>query len=201
MKPRFIVEQAITAFVNKYRIYSVNEDGSKGNLCAYVQQKRFSIKEKVIFYADEKKTTQLFSFRAEKVIDIHGRYLIEDTNGKHIGTFKKEFAKSLISSTWHILDNTDKPSLIVSESNNALAVLRRYIGFVPIFGDILDLLMVFFKYHFSFKTPDGTVVGMYKKTTLFRDHYMLLMDDTIYSQNDWRILAAMTVALDALQSR
>ena len=47
----------------------------------------------------------------------------------------------------------------------------------------------------------GQELGQYKKTTLFRDHYALSMNEGAYNQYDWRVLAAMAVALDALQSR
>ena len=43
--------------------------------------------------------------------------------------------------------------------------------------------------------------GTYIKTTLFRDHYLLSLDDETYNAQDWRVLAAVAVALDALQSR
>lgn len=201
MKPRLIVEQKITALVNRYVIYEAHEDGSKGQLLALAQQKRFAFKEKVQFYADEEKTTPVFSFRAEKVMDIHGKFFVEDADGKLLGAFRKDFKKSLINSTWHILDNKEDTTLTVGESNQTLAVLRRYIGFIPIVGEFADLAMVFFKYHFTFRDTSGSEVGRYQKTALIFDRYKLSMTDEAYDAQDWRILAAMAVALDALQAR
>ncbi|HEY1064036.1 MAG TPA: hypothetical protein VGE30_01925, partial [Candidatus Saccharimonadales bacterium] len=77
MKPKLIIEQKITPLVNKYRVYSVNANGVRDQLVAFAQQKRLAFKEKVTFYADEQKTEALFTMRAEKVMDIHGRFLIE----------------------------------------------------------------------------------------------------------------------------
>lgn len=202
MKPRLIVEQKITAFVNKYAVYTTTEDGKKDQLVALAQQKRIALKEKVTFYTDKTKKNVAFSFRAEKVMDVHGRYFVEDANGKLIGAFKKDFKKSLITSTWNILDTTDRPLIAVSESSTALAVIRRYGGFIPIIGDIIQIVTSFLRYHFIFAdAKTGTEVGRYQKTTLFRDHYKLSMNDASYSQQDWRVLAAMAVGLDALQSR
>ena len=107
MKPRLIVEQKITAFVNKYAVYTATEDGHKDQLVALAQQKRIALKEKITFYTDESKQEIAFSFRAEKVMDIHGRYLVEDAHGNLIGAFKKDFKKSLLSSTWNILNASD----------------------------------------------------------------------------------------------
>jgi hypothetical protein len=48
---------------------------------------------------------------------------------------------------------------------------------------------------------DDRKVGEYRKTTLLRDYYTLSYDDAAYGTMDWRLFAAMAVALDALQSR
>jgi len=202
MTPRLIIEQKITAFVNKYAVYAANSDGTKGELRAFAQQKRLAFKEKVTFYNDEAKTQVAFTLRAEKVLDVHGRYFVEDPNGQLVGAFKKNFAKSLLNSTWFILDTNGEPKLVISESNEAIAILRRFIGFLPIIGGLAEIVMVFFRYHFNFiDTSTKQPVGRYQKTTLIRDHYVLSMTDEAFAKEDWRVLAAMAVGLDALQSR
>lgn len=202
MKPRLVVEQKITAFVNKYAIYTAGEDSEKTGLVALAQQKRLAFKEKVLFYTDEQKSKQAFSFHAEKVMDIHGRYFVEDASGKQIGVFKKDFTQSLLNSTWNILDAHDEVKFIIKESNQTLAILRRFTGYIPFIGDIAELILLFFRYHFVFIDPKtNEIVGKYQKTTLLRDHYLLSMTDEHYNQEDWEVFAAMAVALDALQSR
>jgi uncharacterized protein YxjI len=201
MKPRLIVEQKITVFVNQYSIYAANDDGSKGELLAFAQQKRLAFKEKVSFYTTESKENLVFTFRAEKVMDVHGKYIVEDTAGAAVGGFKKEFTQSLVKSTWNILDADDGVKLKVSESNALVAIMRRFGGMIPIVGAVIDLVMPFFKYHFVFTDTTGQTVGKYEKTTLIRDNYILSMTDESYTAEDWRVLAAMAVALDALQSR
>ena len=202
MKPRLITQQKITAFVNKYKILQGDENGQPEQLVALAQQKRIAFKEKVTFYSDEKKTSVAFTFRAEKVFDVHGRYIVEDADGAVVGMFKKEFKKSLLVSTWKVLDASGNELFTVKESNVALAVLRRFVGWIPFVGDVLEIIIKFFKYHFSYiDSTTGQEVGQYRKTTLFRDHYMLSMTDEAYAKCDWRVLAAMGVGLDALQSR
>lgn len=197
MNPRFRIEQNITAFVNKYKV-----SDNDGGLLALAQQKRLAFKEKVVFYTDEQKSTAAFMFRAEKVMDVHGRYMVEDASGQLLGMFKKQFKKSLLNSTWVLMDKDGRELFEVKESNLSIAILRRFIGFVPLIGDLLDIVMNFFKYHFSFiDLASSQEVGQYRKTTLFRDSYQLAMTDDAWSKLDWRVLAAMGVALDALQSR
>ena len=202
MKPRLFVEQKITPFANQYKIFGADETGAQAGLVAFAQQKRIAFKEKVTFYSDEQKSKTAFTFHAEKVLDIHGRYVVEDENGVAIGMFKKEFKQSLIKSTWKILDRDGNELLALSESSTALALFRRYSTWIPIVGDIIELVTMFLKYHFVFTKPDGEEAeGRYQKTTLFRDHYTLSMTDDAYAKCDWRVLAAMGVGLDALQSR
>jgi hypothetical protein len=202
MTPRLIVEQRITAFANKYAIYSVNSEGEKADMIGFAQQKRLAFKEKVSFYSDEAKSKEVFGFRAEKVLDVHGNYLVEDANGKQIGGFRKLFGKSLLVSSWNVLDTNGEPVLLVKESSVPLAILRRFLEIVPFIGEILGLITTLFKYHFDFvDLKTGNIVGKYQKTTLSRDHYMLSVEDKAYSAVDWRTYAALAVALDALQSR
>lgn len=202
MKPRLFIEQKITAFVNQYKVFGADENGNQAGLAAFAQQKRLAFKEKVAFYTDEQKTATAFTFRAEKVFDIHGRYIVEDENGAVIGMFKKEFKQSFIASTWKVLDKDGNELFTVAESSVALALFRRYSSWIPIVGDIIELVTMFLKYHFVFTRPGSEeVVGKYQKTTLFRDHYTLSMTDEAYVSCDWRVLAAIGVGLDALQSR
>ena len=58
------------------------------------------------------------------------------------------------------------------------------------------------KYHFDvIDVQTQETIGKYTKLTLFRDSYMLELDDTAYQAIDNRVWAALAVALDALQSR
>ncbi|HEV7952172.1 MAG TPA: hypothetical protein VGO98_02255 [Candidatus Saccharimonadales bacterium] len=201
MNPKLIVEQKITPFVNKYAVYMTTPSGDKDQLVAFAQQKRLAFKEKVIFYSDKQKTQPAFTFRAEKVFDVHGKYIVEDLQGNRIGSFRKEFKASLLKSTWHILDTHDQPQFTIAENSLTLALFRRFVGFLPVIGDFAEIIVLFFRYHFALTNTAGQAIGKYEKITLFRDHYKLSITDDAFSQQDWRVFAAMAVALDALQSR
>lgn len=200
MKPRLYTDQKITMLVNRYQVYTPGDNGEKGERIAFVEQERFKFKEKVHFYADETKQQELFSFRAEKVLDIHGKYFVEDVDGNLLGYFQKDFKTSLIKSKWDLYSADDSLQFSITENNLALAILRRYIGFLPFVGDLLELITILFRYHFVFLSG-GAAVGKYEKTTLIRDHYCLSVTDEAYAKLDQRVFIAMSVALDALQSR
>jgi hypothetical protein len=201
VQPRLRLDQKITPFVNKYYVSRAIGD-EKGPLVAFAQQKRAKLREEILFYDSEAKTNLLFSFQAEKVFDIHGRYFVKDPDGTVIGMFAKDFAKSLLSSTWKVMDGNENIKLVVTESNATLAVLRRFAGAIPIVGEFVDLALAFLKYHFVFLDAESKQpVGKFQKLTIFRDTYKFLLDDEHYAALDWRVYAAMCVALDALQSR
>jgi uncharacterized protein YxjI len=200
--PRFIVQQKLGSITNKYMVYRPTDADEKGELVAYAQQKGFAVKEKVRFYTDETKTNEIFGFRAEKAMDVHGRYFVEDAEGNRLGAFKKDFKSSFLSSTWHVVGDDDQPVLTVTESNRLLALLRRYVGVIPIVGSFVDLFLAFLRYHFVFLDPtDKKEVGRFQKTAVFTDKYVLSMDDDAFGRADWRVYACLAVGLDALQSR
>lgn len=203
MKPRLYVDQKITPFVNRYKVFGAEPaTGAKSELVALAQQKRIAFKEKVSFYTDEQKSQLAFTFRAEKVLDVHGRYIVEDVDGTVVGMFKKEFAASLLVSTWKVMGPDETLLFDLAESSKGLAIFRRVASFIPIAGDAAEIVALLLRYHFVFKDPvTGEIVGRYRKLTLFRDHYELTMTDEAAARCDWRVLAAMGVGLDALQSR
>lgn len=202
MKPRLIVHQQLTAFVNKYRVLMSLPTGEPDTLAALAQQKRFAFKEKVMFYTDETRDKLAFTFRAEKVMDVHGRYFVEDASGKTLGMFRKEFMQSLINSTWTVMDTDGNELYRVKESNQALAILRRFGGEIPVIGLVVEMTLLFWKYHFVFiDLATNKEVGQLRKTTLFRDRYVFESTDDTWNRLDWRVYTAMIVALDALQSR
>lgn len=204
LRPKLYVKQRITLFVNHYEIFEASIDGDQGKLVAFAEQERFSFKEKIHFYTDATRQAESFILRAEKVLDVHGRYFVEEQSGALLGTFQKVFKKSLIRSTWQLLDTSGNPHLTATETSLAMAIVRRIYGFLPIpFVDlVLDTFFAFFvRYHFGFQDQTGKERGEYYKITRFRDHYIMSLDDETFAQYDWRVFAAFAVGLDALQSR
>lgn len=192
---KFNIEQKLAPLANQYRVY--NDD--KSSLVAFAQQKRFAMKEKVEFYADEAKSKVVFTVAAEKVMDIHGRFFVRDEAGKQVGSFRKSFKSSLLRSTYELLDVEENLVAIVQERSQNIAVLRRLWGFIPYAGE----LPFIFRYHFDFVDPHTKqIVARYNKTTSFRDYYELLVDDeSLIDKVGWQTLVAQAVMLDVMQGR
>jgi hypothetical protein len=191
--PRFFIRQKITMMVNRYEILGANPDGTEGSMLAFAQQKRMQFKEEVIFYTDETKSRRVFSFKARQGLDVRAQNDVFDEGGQPLGSFKKEFGASLLRSTWHL----EAPGLqaLGQERRMAIAILRRVWGFLPYVGDV----WVPFVFHFDFVDKSSNQVVMTsERQKAIRDRYTVTVSDP---RVDFRVAAAMAVALDALQSR
>ena len=196
----FIIQQKIRALVNQYGVYTVNEDGTQGQIFAFAQQKRFAFKERFDLYTDESKQTLNFTIQARQVMDFGARYDVKAADGTHLGTIGKDFKSSLLRSTWLVFAPGEEqaPLLKIQERSKGLAIARRIWGFLPYIGDI----PFFLKYHFDFLDPDnGQIAATLDKTATFRDFYRLDIVGGAAEAADPRVLIAVGVMLDALQSR
>jgi uncharacterized protein YxjI len=194
---RLTVKQKITLMVNRYEIRSVDAGGGEGPLIAVAQQKRMAFREHVTFYADEARTQPVFGFKARQRLDLGATYDVTDASGAPIGSFRKVFRESLLRSTWR-LTATDGLEVKGTERNIAVAILRRLWDFLPIVSDLPSP----FVFHFDFTAPDGSIVLSSVRKRSLRDRYDVeLPASPSGRQLDWRVGAAMAVALDALQAR
>ena len=194
---RFTIKQKITMMVNRYEIRSVEADGAEGPVIAIAQQKRMAFKEQVTFYADEARTQPVFGFKARQRMDLAATYDVTDASGRPIGSFRKEFAKSLLRSTWQ-LTAADGLQAMGTERNQNVAIARRLWELVPVVGELPSP----FLFHFDFTAPDGSIVLTSVRRRSLRDRYDVELPTSPNGWRlDWRVGAAMAVALDALQSR
>ena len=191
--PKFFVKQRITLMVNRYEIRVANPDGSEGALMAFAEQKRMKLKEEINFFADESKTRRVFTFKARQRLDVHAEHDVLDEAGRPLGYVKKQFGASLLRSTWDLA----APGLaaVGRERSQLIAILRRIWDLIPYIGEV----WIPFVFHFDFvDAATGQPVMSSERVWAFRDRYEVTVPD---QRLDFRVAAAMAVALDALQSR
>ncbi|MER7586766.1 hypothetical protein ABTW72_04430 [Micromonospora sp. NPDC127501] len=182
---QFHIRQRLRMMVNQYEVRAVSPDGTEGELLAFAQQKRLAFKEQVTIYTDDSKQQPLLGFKARQRIDLGATYDVTDAAGNPIGLFRKDFAQSLLRSTWHV-EQSGLPQVTGQERSMPVALLRRFV-------DSLSWL----PYHFDFTANGQPVFTVVKKWGL-RDKYVVEVQNP---QIDRRLVIAMAVALDALQAR
>jgi uncharacterized protein YxjI len=191
----FFIDQLIRPVANLYRISTLGADGSSpGEPLAFVRQKKLAIKEDIRFFADESEQEELFRLKARKIMEFRTRYDVTTPMGERIGVLEKVFGKSLLRSTWRVHDANEQELAMAEEKRMHVALLRRVIDAVP-YGDFVPIV-----FQFTIRM-DGREVGELRRPIGVRDRYILTIGGDPEHRIDRRLVVALGVALDALQSR
>ncbi|MGH3031508.1 MAG: hypothetical protein ACRDNE_12250 [Gaiellaceae bacterium] len=191
----FFLDQLIRPIANLYRISTLGSDGaSPGEPLAFIRQKKLKIKEDIRFFADESESEELFRIKARALLELGGRYDVVTPDGTRLGVLEKVFGRSLLRSTWRVLDAQEQEVAFGQEKSVPLAVLRRVIDLVP-YGEFVPIVFQFTIH------MDGREVGEMRRPVGLRDRYILRLSGDPDRRIDRRVAVALSVALDALQSR
>ncbi|TML85474.1 MAG: hypothetical protein E6G08_14240 [Actinobacteria bacterium] len=193
---RFLVDQLIRPIANLYRITPLAAgETPAGGPIAFVRQKKLAIREDIRFYADESESHELFRIKARTILDTGGSRYDVFAGDEQIGLLHHDFRKSLIRTTWRVLDADGQEVAISQERSSAMAILRRLIDFVPDYGGLIPI-----PYNFDFLI-DGTKVGEMNRKFQLRDRYVLDLSGDTGRKLDRRVAVALAIGLDALQNR
>ncbi len=201
----FVVDQPYTIFVNRNYVYEPADAGfAPGTMLAFCRQKAFAVKEDLRIFADDTEAVEILRIKARRVVDIGGRYVVTTPDGTVIGALQRKAKASLLLTTWVILGPDDAELAVVRESSVPVAVVRRIqnlLQAIPLIGAVASLVLdlIPIPYHFDI-TRDEVVIGRHSRKTGIRDRYRLEIDDP-ERRVDRRLLVALGIGLDALQSR
>jgi uncharacterized protein YxjI len=185
---RFVIDQLIKPMVNLYRI------SAGPTPVAFVRQKRMAIKEDIRFFADENETHELWRIKARSLMEFSSRYDVTTPEGEKIGVLGKVFGKSLLRSTWSVMDANEKELAVAKERSVSIALFRRVIDAVP-YGDFVPV-----PFHFTIDAGERKI-GDLNRRLGFRDTYDLDVSGDVERTIDRRLAVTLGIALDALQSR
>jgi uncharacterized protein YxjI len=176
------LRQRFTPLQNRYDLVGIH-DGTEQTL-GYAEQKRLAIKEKITFFADDAKTQVAFRVGARSIVELGATYDIEAADGSMLATMKKSFTSSLLRSTYEVT-TADGRQLVAQERQLWRALLRRITDMIPlpIQFDVIDR---------------GHVLVTVDRQMKLRDVYRVQVNDDAF---DWRVAAAIAVAVDAFMNR
>lgn len=168
-------------------LYEVRPDGSEGGVIATIRLGMLHGESGTVFYADPELTRPMFGFAGRVLAE---RFEIVDDRGAVLGSFSKDWKASVLRSTWQ-LSTVDGLTAAGRERSRPAAVLRRVVDDVP-----------FLVVHFDFVTDDGHVVLSSVRRRTLRHEYELTVPVLPDGRRlDWRVAAAMGVALETVQLR
>ena len=107
---------------------------ARGTLLAYVRQKLLKLREDVIVFADADRTRPLYRIRADRIIDIGGRYTItDDATELPIGAVRQRGLRSFWRAQYEI-ERHGQPAFTLREESVWVRVFDNAFGQLPVVG-------------------------------------------------------------------
>ncbi|MEI6520016.1 MAG: hypothetical protein WCO98_08280 [bacterium] len=158
----------------KFKVWALTNQfsitGADGSMVAYIKQKAFKLKDDVQVFSDEKMNHQIFSIKADRVIDFSARFTIKNDSDQEMGSIKRDGMKSL----WRIHYNVtseNNTNYTIQEHNPWIRFLDSVLAELPLIG-ILSAYVL--QPVYDVKTADGTVVMNMKKMPSLLGRYFTI---------------------------
>jgi uncharacterized protein YxjI len=162
---------------NAYKVYD-----SAGNEVLSAKQKLMKMKEEFPF--KDPQGNDVFSVKAEQVMDIAGDYAITDSrSGEKVAVLSQDF--TLMVQRWHIEDPNGREIAEIESRGKLVGLLRA-------FSSIASLL----PHRYTIEDSEGNQIGMIDGKFGLRDKYEIEVDEGL--ENKEAVLAA-AVTIDALE--
>lgn len=104
-----------------------------GNELMYVKQKLFKLKEAINIFSDATQSRQLYSIKADRIIDFSARYNFTDHQGMSLGAVKRQGMRSLWKATYNVLDG-DTVRFQIHEENPFVKIMDGLFSEIPVVG-------------------------------------------------------------------
>jgi len=186
----FLVAERFRLIGDRYELSTLAADGrTAAEPVGRVDRAAFQARERLEAFAPD--AGLVFALKAERILDVGGKYQVTDHRAERIGELRKLFTESLVRSKWEVWDGTGALVATAQERSLRLALVRR----------LIDVLPVPIPYHFDLHAPDGSPIGSVVRLRTFRDRYVLDLSTDAGRTIDRRLGLALAVALDGLQDR
>lgn len=170
---------------------------SKGELVGYVKQKLLKLKEDIRIYADEAQTRELYSIKANKVIDFSARYNFADASGREFGAVARKGMKSLWKAHYDIYQGANL-AFEMGEENPWIKAADALVQQVPVIGMFSGY---FLNPTYLIKRPNGTVVARLKKMPAFLEGKFALTQEAPLSDYEETVIYLSVLTAVLLERR
>jgi uncharacterized protein YxjI len=136
----------------------------QGNSLFYVRQQMFRLKEVINIFTDDRRTQELYTIRADRVIDFSAQYHFDNASGQTIGAVKRKGMKSIWKAHYEVYDAHNQLSFHVQEQNPWVKVMDALFSEIPVVGMFTGLV---FNPVYEVTRADGTLVMRLEKIPTF----------------------------------
>ncbi|NDJ77332.1 MAG: hypothetical protein GYB65_13850 [Chloroflexi bacterium] len=108
---------------------------AQGRELMYVRQKMFKLREDISVFSDSSKQQQIYTIRADRIIDFSARYsFTSNVNQQNYGSVKRRGVASLWSATYDIFDPNGQPRYFMKEADPWVKVADGCFTSIPFLG-------------------------------------------------------------------
>lgn len=166
---------------------------ASGNTVFYVKQKLFKLKENIEIFSDATKTQQLFTVKADRVIDFSPEFTLYNAQDQPLGSVKRFGRKSIWRSTYE-LKVGPSISLKVQETNPWVKVADAFLSELPFVG-----LISGYVFHPRYAITDGAtnqqVAFLEKLPAFLEGKYQITTPTATYDEGAQQIFAALMMVV------
>jgi uncharacterized protein YxjI len=104
-----------------------------GTEIMYVKQRLFKLKEAIHVFSDQSQTNEIYTIKADRIIDFSARYNFRDNQGMSLGAIKRRGMRSIWKASYDVLEG-DSIKYHIQEENAFVKVMDGCFGEIPVAG-------------------------------------------------------------------
>jgi hypothetical protein len=171
------------------KISIANKDG---NPVFFVRQQLFRLKEVIDVFADSTLSKQLYTIKADRIIDFSARYNFTNDRGQTLGAVKRRGIRSLWKAHYEIFEG-DQVAFSIQEEDPWIKVLDSVFSEIPIVGMFTGM---FFNPTYLVTRADGALVMRLEKIPSFWSRiYSIKQLNTLTSEEEALILLSQLMMI------
>lgn len=177
-----------------------------GKEVLFISQKVFKLKEDIRIYTNQSKEKELFSIRAEKVLDFNTRYnFFYAVQEQHIGSVKAKGWRSIWSATYLLDDVNGNTTHYIKEDNPWIKVGDALFNEIPFVG-----ILAGYVFHPSYTCYVGSnfedkshpVMKIKKEAAFFEGVYTIdLLDPNLDRVEEMRAVLSFMLMVQFMRRR
>lgn len=165
---------------------------AQGNPLFYVRQQLFRLKEVINVYTDASRSRELFTIKADRIIDFSARYNFSDPTGMVIGAIKRRGLKSIWKAHFDVFDG-DQVAFTIEEENPWVKVIDSLLGELP-FGSFFTGHL--FNPTYLVKRPNQAIVmKLSKRPTFWSRKFTIQQVDQVNDREQTQIVLSLMMMI------